>query len=951
MNEQFVDVLSKLANIMTKNGEPFRAKAYQKAQETILSACSNIILTEQNWLKELKGQHGIGPAVLEKLNEFCSTGTLSIIEREKNNPVNIFCDIYGVGPKKAKEIVEKGILTIEQLRAQADLVLNDTQKKGLKYYEDILKRIPRSEIDNFNTILNNIFSNLKTNFSPATIINFEIVGSYRRRAQDSGDIDVIITSQNSQVFSLLISTLIQHKIILEVLSQGNSKCLVIAMIPQSSYARRVDFLFTTPDEFPFSILYFTGSKNFNTVMRGTALSNGLTMNEHGICKKDGSTIDILFKTEREIFNYLNLVYKEPWERIDGRDVQKKSGLLLDQYRKQGLSSLNQKQLEEILKVLNDAYHNSSPLVTDNEFDAIKDYYESMFKKLCVVGAAAATLEKNKVTLPYFMASMDKIKPDTDALKNWLYKGPYVISCKLDGVSGLYSTEGNVPKLYTRGDGSVGQDISHLIPYLRLPREKNIVIRGEFVIEKATFLNKYKSEFANPRNMVAGIINQKSVDKTKIKDVHFVAYEVIKPVLKPSEQMIFLCEREKEKEKEIECVQYKKENVLSNDLLSSLLLDWRKSYLYEIDGIIVADDNIYKRSQTLENPSWAFAFKMILTEQIAEAHVVGVIWTPSKDGYLKPRVQISPVSLGGVLIEYATGFNAAFIKDNKIGVGTVIEIIRSGDVIPHIRAVKVPALEPMMPLVPYKWNETKVDIVLENIEQDDTVREKNITCFFKGIEVDGLGSGNVGRIIQSGFTSVCQIINMSINDFLKVEGFQLTMATKIYNGIKTKMESASLLTLMSSSNIFGRGFSEKKIESILTEYPTILTSKESKQERINKLLTVKGFAEKTAEAFVDRIPDFLVFMKQCKLEHKLVQNIVSSSSSSSSLSLEGKTFVLTGFRDKELEEKLKSMGAKIGSSVSKNTYMVVVKDLSDSTQKIIDAKKLNIKISLVENLVF
>ena len=78
--------------------------------------------------------------------------------------------------------------------------------------------------------------------------------------------------------------------------------------------------------------------------------------------------------------------------------------------------------------------------------------------------------------------------------------------------------------------------------------------------------------------------------------------------------------------------------------------------------------------------------MVLSDQIAEAKVVDVIWTPSKDGYLKPRVRIEPINLGGVTIEFATGFNGAFIKDNKIGIGATIEIIRSGDVIPHIKAV-------------------------------------------------------------------------------------------------------------------------------------------------------------------------------------------------------------------------------------------------------------------------
>ena len=90
------------------------------------------------------------------------------------------------------------------------------------------------------------------------------------------------------------------------------------------------------------------------------------------------------------------------------------------------------------------------------------------------------MEKNDAELPYFMGSMDKIKPDTGILPRWKtkYEGPYVISGKLNGVSGLYTTEGDEPKLYTRGDGHMGQDVSHLIPYLDLPKTPGIVIRGE-----------------------------------------------------------------------------------------------------------------------------------------------------------------------------------------------------------------------------------------------------------------------------------------------------------------------------------------------------------------------------------------------------------------------------------------------------------------------------------------
>jgi NAD-dependent DNA ligase len=399
-----------------------------------------------------------------------------------------------------------------------------------------------------------------------------------------------------------------------------------------------------------------------------------------------------------------------------------------------------------------------------------------------------------------------------------------------------------------------------------------------------------------------------------------------------------------------CVCNRLEPNISNELLSQLLIDNRRLYEYEIDGIIVTNNKVYERK--LGNPEHAFAFKMILSDQLAEAHVVDVIWTPSKDGYLKPRVQILPINLGGVTIEYATGFNGAFIKNNNIGIGAIIQIVRSGDVIPHILNITTPASAPKMPTQSYKWNSTNVDIILENMDQDITVREKNISGFFKGIEVEGLGSGNVSRIMEAGFNTVPKIINMKTEDFLKVEGFKSTMSNKIYNGIKDKTTVASLIILMSSSNLFGRTLGEKKIELIMSEYPDILISKESNTQKTQKILSVKGIAEKSATTFVESIETFTNFIKECGLENKL-HNQPSYKKVESNVELNvgplyNKTIIMTGFRDKNLEDKIKNAGAKLGSSVSKNTYLVIVKNLEEDTTKASDAKKLGVPLITVED---
>lgn len=649
--------------------------------------------------------------------------------------------------------------------------------------------------------------------------------------------------------------------------------------------------------------------------------------------------------------------------IMSSDAPYETILLAIQHFKEGgihvLDPLSEDVLNGILIESNKAYYNETlgtpTLMTDNEYDIVKEFVERKFPKNTVVDQVGAPAERNKVRLPFNMPSMDKIKPDTTVIETWKrkYPGPYVISCKLDGVSGLYTTvgPGNVPKLYTRGNGSVGQDVSHFIPYLNLPAIPNIVIRGEFIMLKATFVQKYKDVFANPRNLVAGIINRQTIDE-KIRDVHFVAYEVIVPSAKPSEQMQELLRIG------CETVQHEVTSTITNGSLSETLVDWRTNSPYEIDGIIVSDDRIYERTDG--NPDHAFAFKMVLSEQMAEAKVVDVIWTASKDGYLKPRVQIEPIRLGGVTIEFATGFNAAFIETQRIGVGTLIQIIRSGDVIPYIKSVITPAERPKMPQVNYEWNATHVDIVLVDKDSDSTVRIKNIAAFFKDIEVEGLGEKNVERIFTAGFDTIPKIVHMTQADFLTVDGFKEKTATKLREGIQDKLTKASLITLMAASGAFGRGFGERKIGPIMEEYPNILTSNLPNVLNVARVTGVKGMSKTSAQLFVDNIPGFLGLMTECGLTEKYnrtytvtsisgeqPQNLVVAAAAANNTShahtLYKKSVVMSGTRDKTLTDLLKGVGATLGSAVSKNTFAVVTDDKEATTGKVSTARQLAIPI--------
>jgi NAD-dependent DNA ligase len=978
LNEKMSKILGELSQLMMKKGEPMKARAYQKAEETILGMTSEI-----KTLDDIKGQPGIGPTILSKIDEYLKTGTLAIIEREKEKPEYIFTNIYGVGPQKAKELVEKGIRTISELRDKKEDVLNNVQQIGLKYYEDILERIPRKEIDDYKTKFDSLFQHNNT-FDG----KYEIVGSYRRGLTTSGDIDVIITSENPENFDKFLDRLISENIIIEVLSRGKSKCLVIAKIASSDTFRRVDFLYTSPKEYPFAILYFTGSKAFNAVMRGHALKMGFSLNEHGMSKEGikGQLIDHIFENEESIFDFLQLQYIKPTDRIDGRNIisktiSQKNELIVEnekkkepkrktqkvlkkksekiemkennisekitQFKEKGISILDSLSKDELIQMIDaskDAYYNQQkPILNDNEYDILEEYTNNKFKNNIDVGAPVTG--KNKVNLPFEMASMDKIKPDSGALSVWTskYTGPYVLSCKLDGVSGLYFCDNDGKHhLYTRGDGHVGQDISQLIKPLKLPKMSNgTAVRGEFILPKMVFQEKYKDTFANARNLVSGIINRKTNDE-KSGDLDFVTYEVVHPLMPPSEQLLFL------KEMGHKVVQNMVIHSLTNEYLSSLLVEWRTGYIYEIDGVIVSNNAVYNRISG--NPDHSFAFKMVLSDQVAEAKVLDVIWTPSKDGYLKPRVRIEPIQLAGVKIEYATGFNGKFIEENKIGLGAIITMVRSGDVIPYIQSVTVPSENAKMPDIPYEWTDTHVDIKLKDPSKDTTVIEKNITNFFVHLEVDGLSTGNIKRIMNAGFSSVPSILKMEKVDFEKVEGFKSKMIEKVYKSIQEKVGKASLLDIMVASGKLGRGLGERKIKPILTLYPDILLSNETKDDKIEMLKKVNGIGKENSVEFVENIPVFLAFLKECDLENKLTMQledikIVTPENTSDPFYM--KKIVMSKTRDKNIIDFIKMHGGIVEDSINKETFLLIIKSIEDVSSKVVYAKKHNIPILSVE----
>jgi len=621
--------------------------------------------------------------------------------------------------------------------------------------------------------------------------------------------------------------------------------------------------------------------------------------------------------------------------------------LQDYFNSQSFEVLNNLKL-----YLDDIYYNTGNDTgfTDEQYDMLKDTLLTKDPNYIAPIGAIIRETENRVQVPYHMGSMDKIRPDKkdDVVKfrKWLkkYNQSFLIEDKLDGVSCLIVVNNGEYKLYKRpGSDGYGSDITYLLPYIKsIPKNiKNIVVRGELIMNKVNF-DKYKQEYKNSRNMVSGLTSSKKIGKG-LKDIDFVAYEKIveNNTETPFEQLKQL------KKLGFHIVNYELINDISIDDLSEFLGKFKLVSEYEIDGIIVQSNSVYERNSD-GNPDYSFAFKMNIDSNIKETEVIGVEWNISKWGQLKPRIQVNPVQIGGVNIQYASGFYGKFIKDNGIGIGSIVKITRSNDVIPFIVEV-VKKTEPSMPTIPYKWNDTGIDIYTE--QEDEEISIKQTISFFSNLSIKFIGTSIVRKLYEAGFNSTFKIIGASIQQISNIEGLGKKSAERIYSNIRNRLESATLSDILGASGVFGFGISNKKVEKIIESIPNILELPKtmSSDDILKKVKLVDGFSSKTASSIVDNLNKANEFINQLnKILPKNVENNIESKEVETNIESKSKInnykIVCTGFRDPEFEREIMKKGGNILSAVSKNTDIVVVKDLNEKpTVKVSKAIQLGITI--------
>jgi len=608
-----------------------------------------------------------------------------------------------------------------------------------------------------------------------------------------------------------------------------------------------------------------------------------------------------------------------------------------------------KELEYKIKKYNAAYRTGDALISDSEYDLLIEELEEIDpdnELLNEVGFKPQN-DGRMQKLPIIMASMNKIKTIVEYHK-WLKSknipGDTLMVCtpKFDGAS--FCVNEHNYDAWTRGDGVEGQYSPEHYQLVKHRNPKNnspfdFFSYGEIIMPVKTFLDgQFKKDdgtpFKNPRNLVAGKLNDKKANDL-LKHCFYIRYGLSssKIHLNKSEQLELL------NSLNATPVHYKviKASQVTEKYLQELFKEWKGEF--EIDGIIIEVNDYELRKKlgretgTKKNPAYARAFKGEGFEDQEDTEVLSVNCEVSKQGFLKPTIAIKPVLLNGALVSNPTGNNYKFIVENQIGEGAIVTVIRSGMVIPKIIKVvkqgKV-ALPTHCPICksPVEWNETKVELVCAN-DDCEAQRLKKIIAFFEIIGVDNMGEGVCEQLYDAGYDTIEKILKMSKEDMRELDRFGERKSEIVYGNIQKAITDIPLSKIQHASGCF-RSLGSKKLE---------LLTWANENTTIDEIIKVDGFSDTLAVNYLSGIKKFNRFVKD--LPVKIItesQKVVASSDK-----FVGWNVVFTGIRDKEIEKIIQEGGGEIGSGISKKTTHLVMKEKGSGSSKEQKAESLGIPI--------
>jgi len=635
---------------------------------------------------------------------------------------------------------------------------------------------------------------------------------------------------------------------------------------------------------------------------------------------------------------------------------------------------------EQLRLLNDAYRKGDPKISDPEWDKIYEDVRSFvpdddFFKSAVIEEVIVNPERME-KLIYPMYSLNKLTTIEEIQKKIASKGLppnilVVVLSKYDGCSALNYEQG--PSCWSRGDGVEGQRLMEHYKKVGQNGQKlkaNLYTIGELIIAKKTFadnqhlmIKKDGTPYKNPRNMVAGLINDDNASDYW-KYVTHIRYGIADAdanfTMDKLEQLKLIPE-----------IPYLAipANELTEELLDGLYYKWGEDW--EIDGLVIDinDKNIRKSlgRETNDNPAYAWAYKKGWTKPTTTP-LISEEWNLGKKGFMAPVINIQPVEVEGVTVSRATAYNARFVLENGIGTGAIVDIIRSGSVIPKIvnvrkrGAVSLPTHCPSCnhELV-WSTNTKGEHVNLMCINPDcEEIKFKMAAFFFTSFKLKDFGEGTAKILFNNGFDSVNKILNMTIDDLKKINGLGNVSGTKFLKEISTKIRKCTFERIGHASGCF-ENLGSRKLKMILDGIGLSyieLASKISTSNGVellnfqNNLLSIKGVSDRTAAAFMDGLAEFKEFIKDIDVEIvDVVEDAESDAPDAVVLKpqdMTGRAFLFSGFRDANLEKYIVKNGGEIKSSYSTKVTDLLLADINSSSKKTNDAKANGCTITQIDD---
>ena len=612
-----------------------------------------------------------------------------------------------------------------------------------------------------------------------------------------------------------------------------------------------------------------------------------------------------------------------------------------------IDTMSQEELKEILEESDIKYDQGQPFLLDDVYDYIKRIYnqrrlqttdKTEILKSVSSPSGVGIVRQRDSKLPVALRSLDNMFYGEGDVEKWkIDRCAHYVSAKMDGISGLYFKG----ELFTRGDALNGRNISHILPYLKtkLP-DVPFYVRGELIINRHVFQAKFQGQKGrgNARNSVSGAVSAiHKIDTDFLSELEFIAYEIIpltedRPNSSPGRQFSAL------KQVGFKTAIGRSFPEISDQFLSDYYTELLSTYDYEIDGLVVARDEMYAR-ESKKNPVYARAFKKALECLLAPSVVTDIEWNVSSYGYLIPTVRYEPVQICGVTLARATGESARYIVENGLGPGAKVEIIYHGKVNPRIHQVFQKVEPALPPEEEWEWipREAGEPIHIKagsdkNVEQ---IQIQGLIRFINDLKVKNVGPGLVTQLYNAGFNTMEKLMKMHPED---IRFLGPKTSENIPEGIRLALATAKPEMLMVCSGAFGRGMGEKKLTRLLAHYPDFL-SKDYTQEEIQ---AVEGFAGKTAALIVQGLPRFRDFLRQNSLKPVPVKKIVLT------VGIPPLKVCLTGFRDADIQSFIEKNGGCLQTACTKCTDILIIPSLDYTNKKTETATNLKVKIMTCED---